>query len=302
MTTHDRSLRPSFDTRPFRSLTPQRVQQLLGDRYEITREIGAGGTSMVFFALDHVRGHPVAVKVLRPELSVAVVTARFLREIEIGQRLDHPNVLRILEYGSAEGELYYTMPFVDGETLRDRLLRETHLPLEETLRIGRAVADAIDYAHRLDVIHRDIKPANILLDHERVVVADFGMARAMTAASGHLTETGMAIGTAAYMSPEQGSAERTLTGQTDVYSLGCVIYEMLAGEPPFTGPTSRAIIARHCHEPPHSLRIVRPSVPEGVQRAVERALAKMPADRFATAGEFVDALHAISARRSSWRS
>ena len=279
------------DLRILRPLSPERVEHILGDRYTVTRELGAGGTSIVFLAHDHVRGHPVAVKVLRPELSVAVVAARFLREIDIGQRLAHPNVLPIYDYGSADGELYCVMPVVEGETLRQRLAREKQLSIEETLRIARAVAEALDYAHGLDVIHRDIKPANILLDRNRVIVADFGMARAMTAAaSGDLTETGLVLGTAAYMSPEQANAERTLDGRSDVYSLACVVYEMLAGEPPFTGPTQQAIIARHSQEPPRSLRIIRPAVRASVQRAVEKALAKVPADRFATAGEFLDAL------------
>ena len=279
--------------RLFQPLSTHRVQQLLGDRYTVVRELGAGGTAIVFLAHDRVRGHPVAVKVLRPELSVAVVAARFLREIEIGQRLSHPNVLRVYEYALAEGELYCTMPFVDGETLRERLARETQLTIADALCIARAVARALDYAHGLDLIHRDIKPANILLDGEHVVVADFGMARAMSAAAtSDLTETGLVIGTAAYMSPEQGCAERALTGRSDVYSLACVVYEMLVGEPPFTGPTARSIIVRHCQEAPRSIRVVRPSVPMGVQRAVEKALAKVPTDRFATAGEFLDALEA----------
>ena len=279
--------------RLFTPLSTQRVQQLLGDRYTVTRELGVGGTAIVFHAHDHLRAQQVAVKVLRPELSVAVVAARFLREIEIGRRLSHANVLEIYESGSTDGELYCTMPFVDGETLRARLARETQLTIGETIRIARAVADALDHAHRLDIIHRDIKPANILLDRERVVVADFGMARAMTAAANApLTETGLAIGTAAYMSPEQGSAERELTGRSDVYSLACVVYEMLAGEPPFTGPSARSIIVRHCLERPPSLRVVRPSLPPGMQRAVEKALAKVPAHRFASAGEFIRALDA----------
>src|SRR5262245_8826001 len=272
---------PPLELRVLRPLSPERVQRILGDRFAVTRELGAGGTSIVFLAHDYVRGQPVAVKVLRPELSVAVVAARFLREIDIGQRLDHPNVLPIYDYGSADGELYCIMPVVDGETLRQRLAREKQLSIEETLRIARAVAAALDYAHGLDVVHRDIKPANILLDHDRVIVADFGMARAMTAAaSGDLTETGLVLGTAAYMSPEQANADRTLDGRSDVYSLACVVYEMLAGEPPFTGPTQQAIIARHSQEAPRSLRVIRPSVPPSVQRAIERALAKVPADRF----------------------
>jgi serine/threonine protein kinase/tetratricopeptide (TPR) repeat protein len=269
------------------------VAAALSHQFAFQREIGRGGAAVVFLAKDLRTAQPIAVKVLRPELSAAVGAVRFQREIEIARSLRHPNVLQLLESGISEGQLYYTMPFVSGETLRERIRRERQLALADVLVIARDVANALDHAHAAGLVHRDIKPGNILLDQKRALVADFGIARAMTVASGQeITDSGVAIGTPEYMSPEQGTGTRELDARSDVYALGCVVYEMLAGEPPFTGPTSQAIIARHCSELPHSLRIIRPAIPIGVERAVESALAKVPADRFATAGAFVDALEA----------
>ena len=273
-----------------------RLQRALGDRFVFGRELGRGGMAHVYLARDVVHNRAVAIKVLRPEFAAEVAAARFLREIDIEGRLLHPNILPIFESGSADGELYFTMPFVEGDTLRERLRKEGAQPLDRAIAITRDVGSALDYAHSHDVIHRDIKPANILLSEQGAIVADFGIARAMTVAAGEqITDSGFTLGTPEYMSPEQGTGERRLGPRSDVYAMGCVLYEMLAGEPPFTGPTSQAIVARHCQERPPSLLIVRPSLPPGVQRVVETALAKVPADRFATASYLVEALVAAAA-------
>jgi serine/threonine-protein kinase len=279
-----------------------RLKSSIGDRYRIERELGHGGMATVYLAMDLRHGRAVAVKVLRPELAHAIGPERFLREIEIAARLSHPNILPLHDSGEADGILYYVMPYVEGATLRDHLNRERHLPLEEAVQIARNVADALTYAHRHGVVHRDIKPENVLLTGYpprdrgaaggwQCVVADFGIARAVDAAGAtRLTETGLALGTPAYMSPEQASGERTFDGRSDIYSLGCVVYEMLGGEPPFTGPTPQAVMARHAIDPVRPLRTLRPTVPEGVEHAVEKALAKVPADRFATAEQFAQQL------------
>jgi TolB-like protein len=279
------------DDRGTASLLASTMSSALGDRLEILRTAGQGGSSVVFLAQERQTSRQIALKVLRPELSAAFDAYRFQREIEIARRLKHPNILPIFESGSAESNLYFTMPFVNGGTLRARLQKEPQVPIPDALRIAREVASALDYAHAAGVIHRDVKPANILLDGLTALVADFGIARAITVASGDaITESGVTVGTPEYMSPEHGLGEKDLGASSDIYALGCVVYEMLAGEPPFTGPTAQAIVARHCREAPRSLRIVRPAVPYGVQRAVEKALAKTPVDRFSTAGAFVDAL------------
>jgi tetratricopeptide (TPR) repeat protein len=289
---------PSADESLFRNdpdgaaVTPlQRVAAALRDRYEIRREIGRGGAAFVFLATDLRANRDIAVKVLRPELTIEMGEARFKREIEVAGQLHHPNILPLLDVGSAAGQLYFTMPYVEGETLRARLKREGQLSVHDALRIARDISNALDHAHARGVVHRDIKPGNVLLDVDKTLVADFGIARAMSvAAVDQITESGIAVGTPEYMSPEQGTGDRRLDARSDVYALGCVVYEMFAGEPPFTGPTLQAIVARHCQEPPRSLRIIRPSIPVGVERAIERALAKAPVDRFAKAGQFVDAL------------
>jgi serine/threonine-protein kinase len=245
----------------------------------------------VFLARDLKHGRPVAVKVLRPELAAALGPERFLREIEIAARLTHPHILPVHDSGEVRSLLYYVMPFVEGESLRDRLAREKQLSLEDALQIAREVADALAYAHSRDVIHRDVKPANILLQAGHAVVTDFGIAKAITVAGGEqITATGVGIGTLGYMSPEQTTGSKQLDGRSDIYSLGCVLYEMLAGEPPFAGPTAQATIAKQLTDPIPTLRRLREAVPEQVDRAIRKALAKAPADRFSTASHFASAL------------
>jgi serine/threonine-protein kinase len=269
----------------------ERLRSALTGRYSIELELGHGGMADVFLAHDVKHGRNVAIKVLRPEIAAALGAERFLREITIAAQLHHPHILPLYDSGEAGGLLYYVMPYVEGESLRARLDRETQLPLEDALQIAREVADALAYAHRHDVVHRDIKPENILLESGHAMVADFGIARAITAAGGEkLTETGIAVGTPAYMSPEQASGEHQLDGRSDVYTLGCVLYEMLAGHPPFTGTTAQEVLARHSLDAVPRLTAARPAVPRQVERAVNTALAKVPADRFRTAQEFSDAL------------
>jgi eukaryotic-like serine/threonine-protein kinase len=268
-----------------------RLKAALADRYRVERELGGGGMARVYLAQDLKHDRLVALKVLRPKLAAALGPERFLREVQITARLNHPHILPLLNSGEAHGFLYYVMPYVEGESLRDRLGREKQLPLDDALQIAREVADALSYAHSHDVVHRDIKPENILLESGHAVVADFGIARAITAAGGEqLTSTGIAVGTPTYMSPEQGAGEPHLDGRCDLYSLGCVLYEMLAGAPPFAGPTAQAIQARRMTDPVPSLRTVRETVPAHIEEAVMKALAKVPADRFATAEEFGEVL------------
>jgi predicted esterase len=269
----------------------ERLKVALADRYRIERELGSGGMATVYLAHDLKHERLVAVKVLRPELAASLGADRFLREIKITANLNHPHILPLLDSGEADSFLYYVMPYVEGESLRDRLKRERQLPLEDALKITGEVADALGSAHRHNVIHRDIKPENILLEEGHAVVADFGVARAISAAGGEqLTETGIAVGTPVYMSPEQASGEVELDSRSDIYSLGCVLYEMLGGEPPHTGPTPQAILARKCVEPVPDLRHVREAVPRTVERVMMQALSSMACDRYATAAEFADAL------------
>ena len=282
---------------------PPSLVAALQDRYRIERELGHGGMATVYLAHDLRHNRPVALKVMRPELSSLVSRERFLREIEIAAGLQHPNILPLFDSGHACEFLYFIMPFVEGESLRDRLNREKQLSLDDTLAIARQVGDALGYAHSHDVVHRDIKPANILLAGDRALVADFGLARAIrSAGDADLTTRGLAVGTPTYMSPEQSSGEEAVDGRGDIYSFGCVVYEMLAGEPPFGGRTVQAIVSRHLSEPPPSLRVVRPSVPIGMQKAIETALAKVRADRFPTVGRFISALEAgRTGRDEHWR-
>jgi len=271
--------------------TIARLTSALADRYAIERELGHGGMATVYLARDLKHGREVALKVLRPELAAALGSERFIQEIQVAARLQHPHIVPLYDSGEADGFLYYVMPRVAGESLRRRLERERQLPVEEALRLTRAVAAALDYAHRQNVVHRDIKPENILLHEGEPMVADFGIARAISAAGGEkMTQTGLALGTPQYMSTEQASGDREVDGRSDVYSLGCVLYEMLVGEAPFTGPTPQAIMARQFTEPVRSVRSVRGTVPEALECAVVKALAKVPADRFATAALFSDAL------------
>ena len=277
------------------SETPSRLADVLADRYRIERELGQGGMATVYLAEDLKHKRKVAIKVLRPELAAVIGAERFLREIQTIAALQHPHILGLIDSGEVQGTAYYVMPFVDGESLRDRLIRERQLAVGDAVRIASEVAGALDYAHRHGVIHRDIKPENILLHDGSALVADFGIALAVSTAGGtRMTETGMSLGTPHYMSPEQAMGEREITARSDLYALGCVTYEMLVGEPPFTGPTAQAIVARMMTEEPRSLLLQRKTVPAHVDDAVLTALAKIPADRFATAGEFAAALESES--------
>src|SRR5512138_2755054 len=275
----------------------------IGDRYRIERELGAGGMATVYLAHDLRHDRDVAIKVLEPELAAALGADRFLAEIRTTARLQHPHILPLLDSGDADGGLYYVMPFVSGETLRSRLARERQLPVDEAVRIAREVADALSHAHAGGVVHRDIKPENILLQDGHARVADFGIALAIEQAGGtRLTQTGLSLGTPQYMAPEQAMGERTIDARADIYSLGCVLYEMLTGEPPFTGPTAQAIVARVITDTPRPVSLQRRSVPAHVEAAVERALEKLPADRFSTATEFAAALVGTGAHHPIRRS
>jgi serine/threonine-protein kinase len=271
-----------------------RLRAALGDRYLIEDEIGRGGAATVYLAQDVKHERKVAIKVLRPDAGPSgYEPQRFLREIRIAARLSHPQILPLHDSGECDGLLYFVMPYAGCETLRDRLDRDGPLPVDVALRIARAVAGALGYAHRLDVIHRDIKPENILLQEGEPVVADFGVATALSAAGGdnvYVTDRGFAVGTPAYMSPEQATGESGLDGRADQYSLACVLYEMLAGRPPFAGSGARATMARHAIETPAPVRTYRPTVPVAVERALERALAKSPGERFPAMAGFVEAL------------
>src|SRR5881296_3324382 len=245
----------------------------------------------VYLAQDLKHHRKVAIKVLKPELAAALGPERFLQEIEIAAGLTHPHILPLYDSGEATGLLYYVMPYVEGETLRNRLDRAGQLPVAEAVQITREVADALSYAHRHDVVHRDIKPENVLLEAGHAVVSDFGIARAITAAGGEkLTGTGIAVGTPGYMSPEQGAASARVDERSDIYSLGCVLYEMLAGEPPYTGPSAQIVIAKRLTDPVPSVRRLREGIPGAIDGAVSKALAKAPADRFVTAAQFAEAL------------
>ena len=298
----------------------ERLKSALADRYNIERELGAGGMATVYLAHDVKHDRKVAVKVLRPELAAMLGAERFLNEIKITANLNHPHILPLLDSGKADGRaggradgtpaeyLYYVMPFVDGESLRDKLNCEKQLSIEESIEITKSVASALDYAHRHNVIHRDIKPENILLHDGQPVVADFGISLAVSAAGGtRLTETGLSLGTPQYMSPEQATGDREIDGRSDVYSLACVLYEMLAGDPPHTGSTVQAVIAKVVTDHPRPVTELRDTVPSHIAAVVHKALAKLPADRFASASDFVEAfgksgtleLSAFSARPES---
>jgi eukaryotic-like serine/threonine-protein kinase len=280
-----------------------RLTTALGGRYAIERELGAGGMATVYLARDLKHDRDVALKVLRPELAAVLGAERFLQEIRISARLDHPHILTLIDSGAADGFLYYVLPFVRGESLREKLNREKQLGIDEAVVITKQVASALDYAHRQGVVHRDIKPENILIQEGEAVVADFGIALAVREAGGpRLTESGLSLGTPQYMSPEQATGSQELDARSDVYSLAAVVYEMLAGEPPHTGPTVQAVIAKLLTERPTRIRTVRDTVPEGIDTAVAKALAKVPADRFGGAAEFAAALAARRAvPAAGWR-
>ena len=270
---------------------PERLVTLLADRYRIERPLGAGGMATVYLAKDLKHDRDVALKVLRPELGAVLGPDRFLAEIKITARLDHPHILTLIDSGAVDGFLYYVLPLVRGESLRQKLEREKQLGLDEALAITTQVANALDYAHRQGVVHRDIKPENILLQEGEAVLTDFGIALAVKEAGGNrLTESGLSLGTPQYMSPEQATGDRALDARSDIYSLAAVLYEMLAGEPPVTGPNAQAMIAKLMTERPVRLRVVRDTVPEALDAAVAKALSKVPADRFTTAGSFVRSL------------
>jgi serine/threonine-protein kinase len=263
-----------------------RLTRALADRYAIEREIGRGGMATVYLAADLRHNREVAVKVMNPELAAAVGPDRFLREIEIAAKLAHPHILPVYDSGEADGFLYFVMPFVEGESLRDRLDRERQLPIDDAIQLTREVADALAFAHERGVIHRDVKPANILLEAGHAVLADFGVAKAVgEAGEERITQTGVSPGTPAYMSPEQALGEQQLDGRSDQYGLGCVLYEMLSGDAPYIASTPQAVIAKKLSAPVPRIRVVRETVPAGVEAALTKALAKSPADRFRTTTE-----------------
>ncbi|MEO8451194.1 MAG: protein kinase [Gemmatimonadota bacterium] len=277
------SLMPSSSQLP-------RLNQALAGRYRIERELGQGGMATVYLADDGKHQRQVAVKVLRPEIAAALGTDRFLREIQIAAGLSHPNILPLYDSGESEGFLFYVMPYVKGESLRQKLDREGPLPIDEASRIIRQVARALDHAHALGLVHRDIKPENVLLHESEPMLADFGIALLAAPGSGErLTAAGLMVGTPEYMSPEQVAGERVVDGRSDVYSLASMLYELLTGEPPYTGSLQSILVKRFTHPVP-GVRRLRPAVPQSIERAIEKALAKIPADRFATAGAFGDAL------------
>jgi eukaryotic-like serine/threonine-protein kinase len=270
---------------------PTRLASALTGRYRIERELGQGGMATVYLAQDIRHDRKVALKVLKPELAAIIGAERFLQEIKTTANLQHPHILGLIDSGEADGLLWYVMPFVEGESLRDRLTRERQLPIEDAVRLTTEVAGALDYAHRRGVIHRDIKPENILLHDKRALVADFGIALAVSSAgSSRMTQTGMSLGTPQYMSPEQAMGERSLDARSDVYSLGAMLYEMLAGDPPYTGSSAQAIVAKVLTEKPPLVTAARDTVPPHIAGAVNQALAKLPADRFQSAAEFGAAL------------
>jgi len=268
-----------------------RIREAFSDLYDLERKLGAGAMARVYLAHDKEHDREVAIKVLRNGLTSILGPERFLREIRVTAQLDHPNILPVWDSGEADRLLYYVMPYVQGETLERKIEREGQLSVVEAVRIAGEVADALGAAHDAGVVHRDIKPANIMIQGGRAIVADFGIARAIGAAGGdRLTETGMVVGTPMYMSPEQASGVINLTGRSDIYSLACVVFEMVAGEPPFSAPNAGSMIRRHLLDEPPTITVRRPEIPEAFGAVLQRALAKLPDDRFQTAVEFGRAL------------
>ncbi|HET7039474.1 MAG TPA: serine/threonine-protein kinase, partial [Gemmatimonadales bacterium] len=272
----------------------EKLEAALAGTYAIERALGEGGMAFVYLANDVKHGRAVAIKVLKPELAASLGAERFLREIQITAKLQHPHILPLYDSGAADGMLYYVMPFVLGEALSDTLAREKQLSIPDAVQITREVAEALAHAHSFGLVHRDIKPDNVMMSNGHAVVADFGIARAMTeAGADKLTQTGMAVGTPAYMSPEQAAGDSEVDGRADIYSLGCVFYELLVGQVPFTGPNAMAIMARHVMDTVTAPSIMRPTIPPEIEDIVFKALEKLPADRYRTAQEMVDALKAI---------
>ena len=259
-------------------------------RYLIERELGQGATATVHLARDMVSGRPVAVKVLRPELTQSVDGVRFLREIRLTAQLHHPHIVTVLDSGEQDGLLYFVLPYLDGGTLRERLERERQLTIPDAVEIGRTIAGALHYAHGLGLLHRDVKPENILMSGGKACLADFGIARALEHISGDTSSSGLIRGTAAYMSPEQASGEIDLDGRSDIYSLGCVLYELLAGVAPFIGPTAQSVMAQRFVLPPRPLSMYRPESPRELEAVIQRALMLVPAERYRDAGEMMDDL------------
>ena len=279
-----------------------RVRKALAEHYKVERILGEGGMATVYLAQDLKHRRKVAVKVMRPELAATLGAERFLREVEIAAQLSHPHILPVYDSGNADGILYFVMPFVEGESLHDRLQRETELPVEDALRIAREVAEALAYAHARNIVHRDIKPANIMMSGGHALVADFGIARAAGSAGAAITKTGLAVGTPQYMSPEQANGSPNVDHRADIFALGCVLYEMIAGEPPFNGPTPQAIVMRSMTEAPRPLATTREGLPAALEAVVTKALAKSAADRWQTAQQFADALgRAMDLARSGER-
>jgi serine/threonine-protein kinase len=263
------------------------VKEALTDRYDVSRIVGKGNMCVVFEARDRTTDRKVAVKVLRPEFAVTVLNERFHQEIDILSQLDHPNILPLIESSQSGRLLFFVMPLAREGSLRTKLMSRKRLDLDEALNVTRDIAAALDYAHEHNVVHRDIKPENVMFYEDRAMICDFGVARAIVKAGGErLSSSGLIVGTPTYMSPEQATAEGEIDHHSDIYSLGCVLFEMLAGEPPFTGRTAQAVLARHVAERPPSLRIVRPDVPEHVETAINRALAKAPDERWETGAAF----------------
>ena len=272
------------------TLALEEVQAALGERYAVEKPLGEGGMAMVYLAEDRKHQRKVAVKVLRPELSATLAAERFLLEIETAAKLTHPHILPVHDSGETDGVFFYVMPLVEGETLQDRLRDGGRLPVDEALRLTREVAGALAYAHKQGIVHRDIKPANILLQGGHALVADFGIARALDRGGAALTQIGYSVGTPQYMSPEQALGEQNVDGRADIYSLGCVLYESLAGTPAFEGPTAQAVLSKSITEDPQPLHSKLSDVPAVLERVVQRAMAKEPADRYQNAEELADAL------------
>ena len=278
----------------------ERLKAALADRYAIREELGSGGMATVYLADDLKHEREVAIKVLRPELAASIGNERFLQEIRITAKMSHPHVLPLYDSGEADGFLYYVMPLVIGESLRDLLNRDQQLPIDDAVRITREAAEALAHAHGHGLVHRDIKPENILLSDGHAIVADFGISRALSKAGGaRMTQTGMAIGTPAYMSPEQSAGDPNVDARSDVYSLGCVLYEMLTGQIPFTAPSAQAMMARHAMQPVPPPSVMRPAVSPELENVVVRAMAKNPVDRLANATELGNALAADRASETA---